>query len=197
MVSNVFKIKRGATELGAILTETEKVARYNELSDKNALSLRLLAEELVSMLPSVVKSFEGSFWIENEGLDYALRVQLCTEDMDVSMRDELINLSSSRKNAAVVGVTGKIRAVIDYMVLGGDEAAAVSLAGSYGFGADVDYQCLWSLREYRDGVAPEEQEQRDELEKSIIAKLADDVVVGVKGKRVSLIIKKSFEESQR
>ena len=36
------------------------------------------------------------------------------------------------------------------------------------------------------------KEAWDELEKSVIAKIADDVIVGLKGKRVDIIVKKSF-----
>ena len=37
-----------------------------------------------------------------------------------------------------------------------------------------------------------ENEKWDELEKSIVAKLADDVIVGVRGKNVEIVIKKEF-----
>ena len=38
----------------------------------------------------------------------------------------------------------------------------------------------------------EKQEAWDELEKSIIAKLADDVIVGVLGGKVDIVVKKKF-----
>ena len=37
-----------------------------------------------------------------------------------------------------------------------------------------------------------DSEEWDQLEKSIVAKLADDVIVGVRGKKVEIIIKKKF-----
>jgi hypothetical protein len=36
------------------------------------------------------------------------------------------------------------------------------------------------------------KDEWDQLEKSIVAKLADGVIVGVKGKKVDIIIKKEF-----
>lgn len=193
MRSNVYKIKRGELALGAILAETEKVTSYNALTGKDALALRLLAEELVSMLPSMVENFDGEFWIENDGAAYELCVGLFVDDMDIATRESLIKMSSNNKNASAVGITGKIRAAFDYMVLGGSEADMIAPAGRYGFGSSVDYSQIWSLRDYKDAVSADGGEKWDELEKSIIARLATDVIVGVKGKRVSIIIKKTFE----
>ena len=39
---------------------------------------------------------------------------------------------------------------------------------------------------------PDNSGKWDELQKSIVAKLADDVIVGVRGKKVEIIIKKEF-----
>ena len=57
----------------------------------------------------------------------------------------------------------------------------------------VDCYYLWSLEQYRNSVKKEEQaEAWDELEKSVIASVADDVIVGVKGKRADIIVVKKF-----
>ena len=75
---------------------------------------------------------------------------------------------------------------------------ALSLtSGTAGFGAGygeyVDYAYLWRLNEYRSTVSQEEKKDAwDELEKSVIAAVADDVIVGVKGKRADVIVVKNF-----
>ena len=57
----------------------------------------------------------------------------------------------------------------------------------------ADYSSLWSLEHYRSTVKKEEKTEKwDELEKSVIASVADDIVVGVKGKRADIIIVKKF-----
>ena len=66
MKSDVCKIEKGATVLDDVFTESEKVARYNELGHKETLQLRLLCEELVNMLPTIISNFSGEFWIENK-----------------------------------------------------------------------------------------------------------------------------------
>ena len=193
MKSHVHKIKKGTKVLDEIFVESEKVAKYNELNHKQALQLRLLCEELINMLPSIVSNFSGDFWIETKGDDYELCVSVSVDDMDAETRDRLIQVSKNNKNASVVGITGKIRAVFDYMAMGSNDPM-ISPAGRYGFGTSIDFSQIWSLQQYRNGLQKGEKESKewDELEKSIIAKIADDVIVGVQGKNVNMIIKKKF-----
>jgi hypothetical protein len=51
------------------------------------------------------------------------------------------------------------------------------------------------LSKYRD-VERNNAEPWDELEKSIIANLADDVIVSVKGHNVEIVIMKNFDKSE-
>ena len=67
MKSNVCKIEKGNSALSAILNESQKVAEYNAFTNKQALQLRLLCEELDGMLPRLMDNYEGEFWIDYEG----------------------------------------------------------------------------------------------------------------------------------
>jgi hypothetical protein len=194
MKSNICKIAKGTTALDGIFTESEKVAKYNDLNHKETLQLRLLCEELVGMLPSIISDFSGEFWIENRDSDYELCLKVLVDDMDIFTRERLVKVSKNNKNSSVVGITGKIRAVFDYMVMSGNDTT-LAPAGKYGFYANVDYTQIWSLHEYRESVKDESDksgEAWDEFERSILVKLADDVIVGVKGKTANIIIKKRF-----
>ena len=193
MKSNIYKIKKGDTDLSPLLEETERVSKYNALNEKEAMYLRLLSEELVSMLPSIVENYSGEFWIEAEEKSYSLCVKFSTTEMKISTRERLIGVSKSNQNFAAVGITGKIREVFDYMTAESEDAM-VSPAGKYGFATNIDFSQIWSLKQYSDGVKEDENEKEkwDELERSILVKLADDVLVGVKGKNVKMIIRKNF-----
>ncbi|MBQ3551548.1 MAG: hypothetical protein IJA35_00090 [Clostridia bacterium] len=200
MKSNICQIEKGEANLRAILKETDKVAVYNELKPKSALRLRLLSEELLGMLSGLFKNFEGLFWIETEGLRYELHVSLKADKMSSELRDDLVAVSKNKKNAAAVGITGKIRSIVDSMILYTDDYD--QYAASYDYFdyyvephlvMDRGYSYAWSLERYRTQVNEKENtEAWDELEKSIIANLADDVLVGVKGKQVDIVIKKTF-----
>ena len=208
MKSNICKLSEDLTCLGIVLAEVEKVTTYNGLEDKKALRLRLLAEELCGMLPGLIENFSGKFWAENDGETYELHVELKADDMNIDLRDELISVSKSGKNAAAKGVMGKIRAVAESMLLvAADPTLQIPLsAGEYydyhgfnmGFGyidptitCDSEYVYAWSLINYKTAVEEKEDEYA-ELERSIVAKLADDIIVGVRGKNVEIIVKKSF-----
>ena len=62
-----------------------------------------------------------------------------------------------------------------------------------GYSEGVDYSYLWTLARYRNSVNKDEHvEDWDELEKSVIASVADGVIVGVKGKQADIVIVKKF-----
>ena len=185
-------------ELEAIFTEVEKCAAYHQLNQTATLRLRLLAEEMVEMLPSLLENAEGSFWLENNGKKFELHLSVKANRVDLDARDKLIAISTSGKNAAAVGIMGKIRAAAETMLL-----ASQDVAGLVDF-ADMDnldmvasgaYSLQWSLRYYAQNVKKdaENKEAWDELEKSVIANLADDVIVGVKGNQVDIIVCKEFQ----
>ena len=198
MRSNICKIKSGTKGLAAILNESEKVATYNGLTHKQNLQLRLLCEELDGMLPNIVEKFEGSLWIEFEDGICKIKASINSPEFDYEKTEELIDISKDKKNAVSVGIVGKIRNAIKNFFLNHDTALAFATASEsfyftpdYNMGVDCTY--LWSLEQYRDSVKKEGQaEAWDELEKSVIASVADDVIVGVKGSLADITIVKKF-----
>ena len=209
MKSNICKLNKDLTCLENVLSEVEKVTAYNGLEEKKALRLRLLAEELCGMLPGLVENFSGEFWAENDEENYELHVELKAEGMTIELRDELISVSKSGKNAAAKGVMGKIRAVAETMLLAATDPTLLPQlpAGEFydghgfnmGFGyvdptvaAEIGYVYSWSLYSYKAAVCENEEDAYAELERSIVAKLADDIIVGVRGKNVEIIVKKLF-----
>ena len=62
-----------------------------------------------------------------------------------------------------------------------------------GFNEWVDYSYIWTLDQYRRQAREETSVDWDELEKSVIASVADDVIVGVKGKQADIVIVKNFK----
>ncbi len=198
MKSDVYVLESLESDYRFIPSEAEKVARYNDLDKKSALRLRLLAEEMICMLPQLLIYGKGKFWIENKGRDYELRLTVTPTDMNSADRDKIISVSSNKKNASAKGLIGKICNAVEVMVSDRAKLAKEDPYGYYMAGMMNNSETVsWSLMNYRQSFESESSREKDkeawdELEKSIIGNLADDVLVGVLNGKVNITVKKSF-----
>lgn len=194
MKSNVCKFENGQRDITAILKESERVAQYNGLTHKQTLQLRLLCEEIDGMLPNMIDDFEGALWIEFEDGVCKIKISVSIPQLDSEKKEELIGIAKNKKNAAATGIVGKIRNSIEDFFLKKETVDAFTLSmSSIGYSEGVDYTYLWVLDEYRNGIEKDKQtEAWDELEKSVIASVADDVIVGVRGRCAEIEIIKNF-----
>ena len=199
MRSDICKIDKDAESLAAIFKECERVAEYNGLTRRQSLHLRLLCEEIYGMLPHIVDTFVGELWFDYEDAICKVNVSLKMPDINSDKKKALIALSSNGKNASAVGIVGKIRNVIENYLLNEAEYTNSFITSSKAFYVSAQmreftgYSYTWSLGEYKTAVNREDQPDAwDELEKSVIASVADDVIVGVKGNQADIIIVKKF-----
>ncbi len=192
MKTDVVVVSSKGRKMDAALAQTEKVAQYKELTHKQALHLRLLAEEMMSMMGSIAGEVEGDFWIEDDEGTYKLHLQVQT-DMDASQRKQLVSVASSGQNEAHRGLMGKLRAFFEP----DDDLPVFYDVGMESTG-DYAVDSAWSMRLYREQLENYMRQKRtgaedawDELEKSVVAHVADDVKVSIKGRTVEMtIIKK-------
>ncbi len=201
MKTDVYKYEKSIDDIGAITALAEKAAAYNKLDSKQELKLSLLCEELAEMLPNLLIYGKGQFWIENNGSEYEIHALVEADDLlSGKDREEILSVSKSGKNAAAVGIMNKIKIAA--------EIAFANYSLSVGVGGDVVYDGpdiysmgafqdplnnngCWSLTNYRNSVK-KDSDAWDELEKSIIANLADDVTVGIISGKVEIVVKKKF-----
>ena len=199
MKSNVCRIENGTNDLAAILGECERVAVYNDLTEKQAGQLRLLVEELDGMLPNLIGDFGGEIWIEFENGVCRINASLELAVFSPDKKEELIKTATDKKNAAAQGIVGKIRSVLEDIFLDANAFKAYSpLAEGLQIvtcsGEALPYSYFWTLEAYKNGAKEEEAEEYDELERSIISSVADNVTVGVKGRTADIVIIKDFSK---
>lgn len=197
MKSNVCKIEKGTADLSAILAESEKVAGYIGLDHKQAMKLRLICEEIDGLLPNITDEFEGDFWIEHEDGTCKVNVSITVPEFNSAKKKELIALANDKRNAAASGIVGKIRNAIENFFLSEGstnalDTSSITFHAATGYSEGVDYSYLWTLQQYKGAMEKEKTEDWDELEKSVIASVADDVIVGVRGNRADIVIVKKF-----
>ena len=181
---------------------TEKTGAFCGLDHQSSLRLRLLSEELIELIRPFTDKIHGEFWLEAE--DNEVQIHLKTDiPMDLQTRNELLAVSSSGKNSAAKGLMGKIREMIASVTLPDDpetkemtdQAFSLISIGSQ-MGAHYDGAYSWSMTAYMNQVNnidnEDGKEAQDELERSIVANLADEVTVSIVGSEVEVIIFKSY-----
>ncbi len=198
------KITNSGSGMPEALNMTEKAAGLLHLDGKERLRARLLAEETLSMIRTVAGDFSADFWIELEERTFTLHVSAKSE-LDYSQEKALISASTTGKNSAKLGIMDKIRGMIEAGLYGIEESFRIQ--SEYGTGmlpygaigipddgmADAVY--AWSMEQYKHDVEAgkdNEPELFEELEKSIIANLANDVKVGINKNSIEIEIVKKF-----
>lgn len=186
MKSLVREISReGASKLSA-LKEAETFAYHCTLTKKDAMHVRLLSEELLGMVGGILDVNSGKFWLENDGNKLELHL-LAKGAVGDTARDLLLSSSKTGENVAHKGVTGKLRQAMDWMTAEAPMAGAASympMSGSELHAGIIisPEQMEWSMKNYIEAEehAEEKAKSWDELERSVLGKLSDDIVVGVR-----------------
>lgn len=198
MVTNKCVLRGNDEDLKEVLKEVEIAAVYNRLDHKPSIQLRLLAEEMIGIEKGILGFVRGEFYMENEDKEYKLHLD-AQLNLEPSEREAFVNVSSSKTNEVYKGFKGKILKAIDSMTGTGTMTSGMTtpLASSYiendvitGFQSNgLD---LWQLTRY------EEQNKNnpeiwDEMEKSIVARLADEILIGFREGKLTMTVMKTFK----
>jgi hypothetical protein len=175
-----------------------------EIGSKDALHMKLIFEETMGMLKEMTGEYNAVVWFEKYKKQACMKLTAKTL-MDVDKKSTLLDMSSEG-NISVKGFMGKVKDVIENGILGynnvmklqqeyGGGYVSYGTMGMYGSTEGLaDSGVSWSLVEYRDALSESMDDDEsvkeawDELEKSIVASVAKDVLVGVKGDRVDMTI---------
>ena len=191
MKSDVIVVSSREDKTDEVLEQAEKVSEYLKLSSQNTLHLRLLAEEMMSMVRAITGNMVGDFWIETKKDRCELHLSARTT-MDFQKRAQLLSTASSGKNEAHRGFMGKIRAFFEPM----EDVPVYFDVSSGGLNSGM---VVWTMCGYQQQLAESVKENEegaaqawDELEKSVISHIADDVKVSIRGYDVEMIIYKKI-----
>ena len=209
MQTDKINVESNGNGMETALEEAMKFASYIGLEEKPSLTLRLLAEETLNMVRAITGDYVARFYIENDEGICRIHVD-ATTDMSLDKKRDLIDVASDKKNSAYSGFLGRIRESIQngFYRYNDVERAALKygaaddlmMGGLDSSGLDVTSisSYTWTLGDYRnntEAAAKGDESAReawDELEKCVIAKIADDVKVAVRGDNASLVVEKKF-----
>ena len=210
MKSDVTKIYSDLKGREEAMANAEKFAQYNEITGRNARHIRLLTEELVSMVHGIMDGLEADLWFESEKKDGGILCRIClssSKSVDPAQEEHLLSVASSGRNESAKGILGKIREAFRisaqyrndgvYMT----EYAALNSWYAMGGGSKdtanrYAKERMWSLMSYKESLSSDKEsseEEWDELEKSIIGKLADDVKVWLKADTTEVVVEKTVK----
>ena len=181
------------------IEKTEKFARACGLQKKEVLRLRLLCEEALGMIRGILQNSDASYHISRSNNTYYLHLKSGI-NTDNIQRKQLLSVSSSGLNAAPMGLMDRISCMIrtsqhERM------SPAHSLMMNLGMNSGEESEGLlasWSLQQYREALKDHKEsdteaaEAWDELERSIVASIADDISVRITRSAVDMTITKKF-----
>ena len=192
MKTDILIVSNSGARMEEALNQVGKVAEYKNLSPKDALHLRLLAEEMMGMMRSVAGDLDGEFWIEDWHDTYELHLRAYTM-IDEEQRRKLIEASTEGKNDASRGLMGRLRSFFDL------SGGAPVMHGLFMPGSTIAPESMtWSMVDYKNQLEqyakknPEAMAAWDELEKSVISHVADNVKVAIRGRSVEMVIYKKL-----
>ncbi len=199
MKTDVIVVSSRGSQMGKALEQVDKVAAYKDLSRKNALHLRLLTEEMMGMMRSITGETEGQFWIEDQDDEYQLHLRVNTR-LTSERREQLLSASTSGKNESAKGLMGRLRDFFDW---GSDGDLAyfsspLLMPEMMEHSSSPALDLEWSMMRYENSLAERIQTDAaamaawDELEKSVVKHVADDVKVSIRSGVVEMIIVKKM-----
>ena len=176
MKSDVIHVTNEGVGFSEASAQAEAVARFRDLDRKSALHLRLLTEEMMGLMRALTGEREADFWIDDKAGVFRLHLKVKVL-MNAEMRKKLLAASSSGLNASASGFWGKLRDLFE----SASEPTSQEMADELKNGIYSSVEESYTL-----------EEEWDELEKMVVASIANDVQIGIAGQNVEMIITKQF-----
>lgn len=174
----------------AALDLTEKTARYCGYAEREAASLRLLAEELVVGSADILSVFAGMLWVQTENGQFQIILEM-TGTFTQTEREHLIGLTRDNKNTLPKGFFGKLSMLLSNALTGEDFYPYDVMS------EPVSSEFLWDAQAIAERMASLERQEQGApemigVEKKILNGLADSVVVSARPDRVRIAVMKAL-----
>ncbi len=186
---------RRNSDVNDILREFAEKSRI-EGKDRN--HLYLLAEETLGMVNQMLNVYDGELWLEGTADGYEIILEA---DVHESNDEKGVPASPEGFMAKVAAMMNCSYVFESLAEVPDDLAGMLPDYMSYGMRESKEspaWAGRWSLSAYRYQLMKNREEKStaslalEELEKSIVAQLADEVAIGIHGHRIRLVISKAI-----
>ncbi len=210
MRSDKFLVRHGEAE--SAMNRVEHLATCYSFPPKEVLHIRLLAEEIISVVEPTLSISPGRCWVSTDNAAFSLTIDCDTgvKGLDYETKKRLMKLGS--RNDANKSIFGMISKALEYLTR--TDADPAALAGQPlfymdGMGLGM-HGYIWNPNFTQiafagaPGVSPDPQEPAEladrDLELKIIEGVADDIKVCVQhsptGPRLEITVYKRFAPDQ-
>ncbi len=163
---------------GRFMKKVETFSRRYSLSTRETSQLRLLSEEMYGLLSPYAGGSDITSSLRMKGQICEVRLKMDAE-LSADVRRELLRMSSSGGNILRKNMVEFLQDVVRDYRRGNDDLRSGR----------------WSLRQYEKSLLEDDtalDEEKDEFQRSIISRLADDVQIGVREGKVEIVAYKKL-----
>ncbi len=196
MKSDIIHVSSKGEGAEDALNQADATAAFKGLNKKQSMHIRLLTEEMMSLVQALTGEKEADFWIETKKDEFMLHLKTITI-MNTEKRSQLLATSTSGKNSSAKGVLGKLRDLLERSLEPANDTIVNYYPAGWTYSAMDPTTMIattpnvWSFNQYKESIK-ETEEEWDELEKSIVAKIADEVTISIDGDVVEMTVFKKF-----
>ena len=176
----------------------KEFAEKNGITGKDCYHLGLLTEEALGMANQILNVYNGELWVESTASGYEIILEAAVHEKDGGKA--VLTASPEGFMAKIAGMMNCSYMFENLSDMPEDLAGMLPDYMSYGIREGKEAHAWagrWYLSVYRQnlqkrkGENPTAEPALNELEKSIVAHLADEVTVGIHGHRIRLVISKA------
>lgn len=204
MISDKYLFKQSEK----VLDKIEHFASCYGFKTKEVLQIRLLAEELISVISPTLTLSDGRCWITTDQKSFSITIDCDAgiNGLDADTKRQLMKISREEKKKGIFGMIGK---VFEFLSVPDADTSTVTgrhMIYHYGIGAEMsgyywspDFAGVFPVAEVTSKPKENEKGEHD-IELSIIEGYADDIHVLLQkqktGVRLEITVVKNFTAEQ-
>lgn len=199
MKSDIIRLDKSSSSAEKALDHIEKLADSFGFDSRDAAIARLLAEEAISSFSNIIGLSSALIWVETLGNNFEIHLKT-NANLSTKEREDLIELSKSKKNTPKKGLIGKLASFIDYIAsdkaVGEDCFMFYNMCpemGVYTVDITQSHKAKWSYQNDKKNF--HKKIDFPDIEKTLLERYSDDIIISIAIKDIELTIVKARKQT--